>query len=163
MPIPAVGDHAPEFEILTDTGEPLNLTALRGKQVVLYFYPKADTPGCTKQACNFRDNYHKFQELGVTVLGASPDTVEDQAAFKKKYNLPFTLLADADHTLADQYGLYGTHKLMYQGVEYETHGVRRSTFVIDSEGVVTVSAFGVDPANNTNEVLEILSKQDAHG
>jgi peroxiredoxin Q/BCP len=158
MTIPAVGDQAPDFEILTDSGDTLKLGDLRGKQVLLYFYPKADTPGCTKQACNFRDNYHKFQELGVTVLGASPDTVEDQAAFKKKYNLPFTLLADADHTLAEKYGLWGTHKLMYQGVEYETHGVRRSTFIINADGVVTVSAFGVDPANNTAEVLEILAK-----
>jgi peroxiredoxin Q/BCP len=156
MPIPAVGETAPLFEAQTDTGDTLRLADLRGKKVVLYFYPKADTPGCTKQACNFRDNYHKFQELGVVVLGASHDTIEEQANFKQKFNLPFTLLADPDHTLAELYGLWGTHKIMHKGVEYTTTGVRRSTFIINPDGVVTTSEFGVDPANNTTEVLDIL-------
>lgn len=156
MPMPTVGEVAPDFETLNDRGEPVKLSDFRGKKVVLYFYPKADTPGCTKQACNFRDSYGAFEKLGVVVLGASHDTVQEQADFKAKYSLPFILLADPDHQVADLYGLYGTHKIMYKGVEYETTGVRRSTLIIDEQGVVTYSAFGVDPANNTGEVLEVL-------
>lgn len=156
MAIPAVGDTAPDFEVLTDSGETKHLSDYRGQKVVLYFYPQADTPGCTKQACTFRDNYQLFKSRDVVVLGASPDTVEAQAAFKAKYTLPFTLLADADHAVADVYGLWGTHKIMYQGVEYTTHGVRRSTFIIDPEGKVIYSKFGVDPANNTAEILDEL-------
>ena len=156
MPMPAVGELAPDFEVETDTGATLRLSDLRGQRVILYFYPQADTPGCTKQACNFRDSFHQFTERGVVVLGASPNTVAEQAAFKQKYNLPFTLLADPDHQLADQYGLWGTHQILYQGVQYETTGVRRSTLIIDPDGRVTYSQFGVDPANNTQEVLDLL-------
>lgn len=154
--IPPVGAIAPDFETQTDSGATLKLSDLRGQRVVLYFYPKADTPGCTKQACTIRDNYGAFQAKGITVLGASPDTVEAQAAFKAKYNLPFTLLADPDHKLADLYGLWGTHKIVYEGVEYTTTGVRRSTFIIDEAGIVRYSRFGVDPANNTAEILEMI-------
>jgi peroxiredoxin Q/BCP len=156
MPIPQPGETAPELNVPDDSGQIVNLADYRGQTVVLYFYPKADTPGCTKQACNFRDNYHLFAQEGVVVLGASPDTVQAQADFKKKFNLPFRLLADADHALAERYGLWGTHRIVYQGVEYETHGVRRSTFVIDGNGVVVDSKFGVDPANNTAEVLDFI-------
>lgn len=156
MAIPQPGETAPDFDSLTDEGQPLRLSDLRGKRIVLYFYPKADTPGCTTQACRFRDEYHRFAEKNVLVVGVSPDTVEAQAGFKHKYNLPFTLIADADHSVADKYGLFGTHQIMYQGTEYTTHGVRRSTFIIDENGVVTFSKFGVDPANNTAEVLELL-------
>lgn len=158
MPIPQVGDIAPDFEVATDNGDVVRLSDYRGKRVLLYFYPKADTPGCTTQACNIRDSYHKFQELGVVVLGASPDSVEAQAEFKRKYKLPFTLLADEARTVANLYGLDGTHHIMYQGVEHVITGVRRSTFVINEEGVVTVSQFGVDPANNTAEVLALLAQ-----
>jgi peroxiredoxin Q/BCP len=156
MPIPQPGEAAPELNVPDDSGQNVRLADYRGQTVVLYFYPRADTPGCTKQACSFRDNYHLFAQQGIVVLGASPDTVEAQADFKKKYNLPFRLLADADHALAERYGLWGTHKIMYQGVEYETHGVRRSTFIIDPNGVIADSKFGVDPANNTAEVLAFI-------
>lgn len=156
MAIPAVGEQAPDFAVLNEAGETVKLSDYRGKTVVLYFYPKADTPGCTTQACTFRDNYNKFRDKGVVVLGASPDTPADQAAFKQKYALPFTLLADADHSVAAHYGLWGTHKITFQGVEYTTTGVRRSTFIIDGNGIVTYAKFGVDPANNTAEILEAL-------
>ncbi len=156
MPIPQVGDIAPDFEVASDSGELVRLSDYRGQRVVLYFYPQADTPGCTTQACTFRDNYALFQEKGVVVLGASPDTVEAQANFKRKYNLPFVLLADADKTVANAYGLWGTHKIEYEGVTYEVTGVRRSTFIIDEQGIVTYAKFGVDPANNTAEILALL-------
>jgi peroxiredoxin Q/BCP len=156
MPIPQAGEPAPEFEIETDEGKTIKLSDFRGRKIVLYFYPQADTPGCTKQACNFRDNYHKFGEKGVVVLGASPDTPQAQVDFKKKYNLPFILLADAEHKLSELYGLWGTHHIKYQDKEYTTHGTRRSTFIIDENGIVTWSKFGVDAANNTDEVLDLL-------
>jgi thioredoxin-dependent peroxiredoxin len=157
MGIPAAGQTAPDFEIKTDAGNTVRLSDYRGKKVVLYFYPKADTPGCTKQACLFRDNYGAFEKLGVTVLGASYDTVEEQAAFKQKYNLPFTLLADADHSLSEQYGVWGDHKFTNnEGNPVEFHGLRRSTFIIDENGEITWSKYGVDAANNTAEVLEQL-------
>lgn len=154
--MPQVGEIAPDFSMHSDSGDLVRLADYRGQRVVLYFYPQADTPGCTTQACTIRDNYKTFQEKGVIVIGASPNTVEEQAAFKRKYNLPFILLADADHALADQYGLWGTHTITYQGVVYEVTGVRRSTFIIDENGVVTYSQFGVDPANNTAEILALL-------
>ncbi|HEX2622912.1 MAG TPA: thioredoxin-dependent thiol peroxidase [Phototrophicaceae bacterium] len=157
-PVPQAGETAPDFKVMKDEGAALRLSDFRGKTVVLYFYPKADTPGCTRQACNFRDNYQLLRQIDVVVLGASPDTVEEQKAFKEKYNLPFTLLADHDHAVADRYGLWGTHKILYQGVEYETHGVRRSTFIINPDGVIVSSKFGVDPASNTTEVLDILNR-----
>ena len=157
MSMPAVGEIAPDFEATTDAGETIRLSDYKGQKVVLYFYPKADTPGCTTQACRFRDNYGAFTEKGVVVLGASPDTVEAQAEFKEKYKLPFTLIADADHSVADIYGLYGDHLIIYEGKEYNVTGVRRSTLIIDEDGKVIYSVFGVDPANNTEEVLEQLS------
>lgn len=156
MPMPQPGETAPDFEIQTDTGATVRLSDHRGRTIVLYFYPKADTPGCIKQACTFRDNYHLFRQKDVLVWGASPDTVEDQAAFKAKYDLPFTLLADADHALSELYGLWGTHKIVHQGVEYETFGTRRSTLIIGPDGVVTYSQFGVDPTRNTAEILDLL-------
>jgi peroxiredoxin Q/BCP len=145
MAFPEVGAIAPEFEVQTDDGSEVKLSDYRGQKVVLYFYPKADTPGCTVQACTIRDNYGKFQEKGVVVLGASPDTVADQAAFKQKYSLPFILLADADHSLSELYGVW------------EGRGTRRSTLIIDPDGKVSYAQYGVDPTNNTAELLEILS------
>jgi len=156
MPFPEIGTQATDFETQTDSGETVKLSDFRGKQVILYFYPKADTPGCTTQACNFRDNYSAFAERGVVVLGASPDTVEAQAAFKKKYNLPFTLLADPDHVLAEAYGVWGTHTVNVAGEPVTYTGIRRSTLILDENGVVIDARWGVDPANDTQRVLEIL-------
>jgi thioredoxin-dependent peroxiredoxin len=158
MEFPQVGETAPDFTAQTDTGETLKLSDLRGKRVVLYFYPKADTPGCTRQACTIRDNYQRFRDVDVVVLGASPDTVEEQAAFKAKYDLPFTLLADADHELADAYGVWGTHTSNFKGVEYTTTGVRRSTVIIEPDGTVSYAQFGVDATKNPGELLDILEK-----
>lgn len=156
MPFPNVGETAPDFEVKTDTGETLRLSDLRGQKIVLYFYPKADTPGCTKQACTIRDNYSGFTEKNVRVLGASPDTVEAQAAFKSKFNLPFTLLADEGHAVSELYGLWGDHKVTFRGIEYDEHGTRRSTFIIEPDGTVSYAQFGVDAANNPGEVLALL-------
>ena len=156
MPMPQVGDSAPDFEVKTEAGETIKLSDFRGKRVVLYFYPKADTPGCTTQACTFRDNYQQFRTRDVVVLGASPDTESDQLAFKEKYDLPFTLLADADHTVSDLYGIWGDHSVEFNGKAFEYTGVRRSTFIIDENGTITYSKFGVDPANNTAEILDVL-------
>src|SRR5262245_11989485 len=110
MPVPEVGQAAPDFETLTDSGEKVKLSEFRGKRVVLYFYPKADTPGCTAQSCAFRNDYSAFQSKNAVIIGASPDTTEEQAAFKTKYNLPFTLLADIGHPIAEAYGAWQTFK-----------------------------------------------------
>jgi thioredoxin-dependent peroxiredoxin len=157
MPLPSVGDIAPDFETQTDQGKTVKLSDYRGKKVVLYFYPKADTPGCTKQACLFRDNYGEFEKRGVVVVGASFDTVEEQAAFKQKFNLPFTLLADPEHKIAELYGTWGTHTTERNGVETTWEGLRRSTLIIDEKGAVIWSKLGVDAANNTQEVLDALA------
>ncbi len=161
MPFPNVGETAPDFTELDDTGEPLTLSALRGRRVVLYFYPKADTPGCTKQACALRDNYQLFRQKDVVVVGVSPDTVAEQAAFKAKYDLPFILIADADHVVSERYGLWGTHKVTFNGVEHTTHGTRRSTFIIEPDGTVSYAKFGVDAASNTAEILDVLDSMEA--
>lgn len=156
MPFPNVGELAPDFNSLDDTGAPLTLSNYRGQRVVLYFYPQADTPGCTKQACSIRDNYQLFRNHEVVVIGVSPDTVQDQAAFKTKYNLPFTLVADADHSVSELYGLWGDHKIMFNGVEHTTHGTRRSTFIIEPDGTVSYAKFGVSATENPGEILDIL-------
>jgi thioredoxin-dependent peroxiredoxin len=158
MAFPQVGETAPDFTAQTDTGETLKLSDLRGKRVVLYFYPKADTPGCTRQACSIRDNYQRFRDVDVVVLGASPDTIEEQAAFKAKYDLPFTLLADPEHELADLYGVWGTHQSTFKGVEYTTTGAKRSTVIIEPDGTVSYAQFGVDATKNPGELLDILEK-----
>jgi peroxiredoxin Q/BCP len=161
LPFPNPGEAAPDFQTQTETGQIVRLSDYRGQKVVLYFYPKADTPGCTTQACTFRDNYDAFVQRGVVVLGISPDAVEDQQAFKVKYSLPFTLLSDPDHAITELYGLWGDHEVMYQGQKIHYHGLGRSTFIIDEQGDVIFSRFGVDPANNTHEVLEALDNDSA--
>lgn len=152
MPILQVGEVAPDFELQADSGEMVKLSDFRGKQTVLFFYPRADTPGCTKEACGFRDDYRAFGEKNVTVLGISPDTVKAQSRFKSKYELPYLLLADAEHAVADAYGVWGKKKFM--GREY--FGVLRTSFIIDSEGKVSHVFEKVKPANHSGEVLTIL-------
>lgn len=157
MKFPEVGTIAPDFATQTDTGKDVKLSDFRGKKVVLYFYPKADTPGCTTQACRFRDNYGAFQERDVLVVGVSIDTPEEQAAFKKKFDLPFMLLADANHEISELYGVWGDHKFTRKtGEEVEYTGLRRSTLILDETGKVIDARWGVDPANDTDEVLAIL-------
>ncbi|MBV8570672.1 MAG: thioredoxin-dependent thiol peroxidase [Acidobacteriaceae bacterium] len=132
MSIPKEGSLAPPISLNTDSGEHFDLSSLKGKNVVLYFYPKADTPGCTKEACEFRDNSKKFSHANTVVVGVSPDQSSAQAKFKARFNLPFTLLADPDHKAAEAYGVW-KEKSMY-GKKYM--GIERTTFVIDPEGKI---------------------------
>lgn len=149
-----VGSKAPDFTALTDTGEKLKLSSLKGKKVVLYFYPKADTPGCTKEACNFRDEMPRIEAANTVVLGASPDPVKAVAKFKEKYNLPFTLLADEDHATAERYGVW-VEKTNY-GKTYM--GVERTTFVIGTDGKIASIFRKVKVDGHTEEVLAALAQ-----
>lgn len=152
MPTPQAGQRAPDFELISDTGTPVRLSDFRGRRVVLYFYPHADTPGCTKEACGFRDDFSAYEEKDAVILGVSPDTVRDQARFKTKYNLPFVLLADSNHQVAELYGVWGLKKFM--GREYM--GVRRTTFVIDEAGRINRVFESVKPAGHSTAVLTLL-------
>jgi len=136
----------------TDDGSEVTLSSLRGKPVVLYFYPKDDTPGCTTQACSIRDRYGEFQREGAVVLGVSPDSEKSHVNFKEKYELPFALLADTDHAVAEQYGVWGEQK--YMGRTY--WGVLRSTFVIDADGNIKRVMHKVKPATHADDVLATL-------
>ena len=147
------GTPAPGFQLMDENGVERNLSDFLGKPVVLYFYPKDDTPGCTTEACNFRDDYGEYEKAGVTILGISPDTVKSHAKFKAKYHLPFTLLADEDHAVCALYGVWGPKK-MY-GKEYE--GVFRTTFLIGSDGIILKVFENVKPDGHSQEVLGILS------
>ena len=146
------GTTAPDFELKTDSGETIRLSDLRGKQVVLYFYPKDDTPGCTTQACGIRDSYDAFAERGAVVLGVSPDSETSHVKFKEKYGLPFTLLADPEHKVADEYGTW-VEKKNY-GKTYM--GIERSTFVIDGDGRIAKVMRRVKPDTHAEKVLAAL-------
>jgi thioredoxin-dependent peroxiredoxin len=146
------GKPAPDFELSSDGGETVRLSELRGKPVVLYFYPKDDTPGCTTQACGIRDAYGEFEKEGAVVLGVSPDDVRSHGKFRDKYELPFALLADTDHRVAEQYGVWGEKK--YRGRSY--YGVKRWTFVIDADGNVKRVFPDVKPAEHADNVLAAL-------
>jgi len=152
MKLPQPGEVAPDFNSLTDAGEPISLSDFRGRNVVLYFYPRADTPGCTKEACNFRDDFSAYKKQGVVILGVSPDTVKQQAKFKEKFELPFTLIADDDHGISDRYGVWGPKKFM--GKEYE--GVHRTTFLIDKAGKILQVFEKVKPETHSAEILSVL-------
>lgn len=147
-----VGDPAPDFTLESDSGETVRLGDLRGRRVVLYFYPKDDTSGCTKEACGFRDERDAFENRDVTVLGVSPDGVASHVKFRDKYELNFPLLADPDHAVAEAYGAWGKKK-MY-GREYE--GVLRSTFVIGPDGRIETVYRKVKPAEHAAQILEDL-------
>jgi thioredoxin-dependent peroxiredoxin len=146
------GQPAPDFELESDTGETVKLSELRGRPVVLYFYPKDDTPGCTTEACEFRDAYDVFRDRGAEVLGVSPDDVASHGKFKTKHELPFTLLADPDHSVADKYGVWGERT--YAGKSYM--GINRSTFIIDRDGKIARAMIGVKPAGHAADVLAAL-------
>ena len=148
-----VGDKAPDFTLPDDAGNAVSLQSLRGKRVVLYFYPKADTPGCTTESCEFRDEFPRVEGVDAVILGASPDTVKAQAKFREKFSFPFALLADKDHALAESYGVW-KEKSMY-GRKYM--GVERTTFVIDKEGRVSHVFEKVKPAGHAQQVLSALS------
>ena len=147
------GTTAPDFELKTDSGETIRLSDLRGKQVVLYFYPKDDTTGCTTQACGIRDAYGEFEDAGAGVLGISPDVESSHQKFKQKYGLPFTLLADEGHHVAEEYGVWAEKS--YAGRTYM--GVDRSTFVIAEDGTVKKVLQKVKPATHAEEVLAVLA------
>ena len=146
------GKPAPDFELQSEGGETVKLSDLRGKAVVLYFYPKDDTPGCTVEACEFRDAYDVFRDRGAVVLGVSPDDVGSHEKFKSKFQLPFTLLADPDHRVAEDYGVWGERSRY--GKKYL--GIKRSTFVIDREGKVARAMLGIKPTGHAADVLEAL-------
>ena len=154
MPLPREGEAAPDFELKTDSGETLRLSDLRGKQVVLYFYPKDDTPGCTTQACGIRDAYEEFERAGAVVLGISPDDERSHRKFRDKYGLPFTLLADPGHEVAEEYGVWGEKS--YAGRTYM--GVDRSTFVIAEDGTLKKVLPKVKPATHAEAVLAVLAE-----
>ena len=146
------GQQAPDFELRTDRGEAFRLSAHRGQPVVLYFYPQDDTPGCTVEACAFRDRRDEVAKKGALVVGVSPDGVESHAAFRDKFSLNFPLLADPDHRVAEQYGAWG-EKNMYGK---KSMGIRRSTFLIDGQGVVRKAWKKVDVQQHDQQVLAAL-------
>ncbi|MGH7546538.1 MAG: thioredoxin-dependent thiol peroxidase [Gemmatimonadota bacterium] len=147
------GDPAPDFALSSDSGETIRLRDLRGRRVVLYVYPKDDTPGCTVEACGFRDRHDALDDARAVVLGVSPDDVASHVRFKAKYDLPFPLLADPDHRVASAYGAWGKKK-MY-GKEYE--GVLRQTFVIDEQGKFLKVFDKVTPQGHAEEILQVLA------
>lgn len=145
---------APDFTLLDETGQPRQLSNYQGKPVVLYFYPKDDTPGCTTEACNFRDDYSAYEKAGVVILGVSPDSPKSHAKFKQKYHLPFTLLADEDHSVCETFGVWGLKKMM--GREY--YGVLRTTYLIDEKGMIKKVFKNVKPAEHSTELLAEMAK-----
>jgi peroxiredoxin Q/BCP len=148
------GATAPAFKTTDTNGESVSLKDFRGQKVVLYFYPKDDTPGCTKEACSFRDGFSKFKKRGITILGVSPDSEKSHQKFTAKYKLPFTLLADTDHSIADAYGVYGEKKFM--GRTYM--GIHRTTFLIDEKGKIKKVFEKVKPDDHADEVLGAFSE-----
>jgi len=144
--------QAPDFTLHSDEGQDVTLSDLRGQPVVLYFYPKDDTPGCTTQACGLRDVYGEIRERGATVLGVSPDSVASHVEFKEKYGLPFTLLADPEHEVSELYGVWVERNAYGK----KSMGINRSTFVIDADGNVVEAMRGVSPDGHADKVLAAL-------
>lgn len=150
MSVLQAGDIAPVFSGKDQNGNTVALENLSGKKVILYFYPKDDTPGCTAQACNLRDNYAALQAAGYVLLGISPDNEKKHQKFISKYDLPFPLLADTDHSIAEAYGVWGKKKFM--GREYM--GILRTTFIIDEQGKIERIISNVNTAEHTAQILE---------
>jgi len=145
----SVGQEAPKFELLDNEGNLHKLSDYRGQTIVVYFYPKDDTPGCTKEACSFRDTYADYKQAGVEIIGISPDSEKSHSRFIQKYELPFTLLSDPDHKVCEAFGVWGLKK--YMGREYE--GVFRTTFIIGPDGIIKRVFENVKPADHSQEVL----------
>ena len=150
-----VGDNAPDFQTVDDQNNPVKLSDLRGKRVVLYFYPKDDTPGCTRQACGFRDIYSGLEELNSVVLGVSPDGVDSHQAFKSKFSLPFPLLVDEDHKIAESYGTWVERERDGQ----KFMGIARTTFAIDEQGNIAHVWENVTPDTQGEEILNWLKER----
>ena len=148
-----VGDKAPDFEATNDAGEKVKLSDLRGKRVVLYFYPKDNTTGCTQQACAFRDSYPEIEEKNAVVLGVSPDSARSHQDFKSKYDLPFSLIVDSDHAVAEKYDVW-REKSMY-GRKYM--GILRSHFVIDEQGKIVDAAYNVKASESASKAVKALA------
>ena len=153
MPQLQVGNTAPDFTAVTDEGKTVKLSDYRGKRVVVYFYPKDDTPGCTTQACSFRDNYVQLEERNAVVLGISPDDQKSHQKFKMKFNLPFTLLVDEDHAITDAYGAWGEKTNFGK----TSMGVIRSQVVIDENGKVVATKYNVKPDESVPNALDALA------
>lgn len=147
-----VGDPAPEFALQDTKGNPVSLASLADKPFVLFFYPRDNTPGCTTEACSFRDNYSRFVEAGFAVLGASTDNIRSHQKFSEKFSLPFPLLADVESTLAKAFGIWGEKKFMGR----TSMGVKRSTFVVDGEARITHVFTKVKPETHVAELLKAL-------
>ena len=152
-----VGKQAPDFELKANTGETVKLSDFRGKYVVVYFYPKDMTPGCTTQACDFRDNHESFKELDAVILGISPDPIDRHQKFIDKHDLPFLLLGDEDHKVAEVYDVWKLKKMF--GKEYM--GIERSTFLIDKDGNVMKEWRKVRVKGHVEEALEYLKEKQA--
>ncbi len=148
----SAGIPAPDFVLPDHNGVPCKLSGFQGTPVVLYFYPKDDTPGCTTEACSFRNDYAEYQKAGVVVLGVSPDSPKKHTKFREKYSLPFVLLADEEHAVCQLYGVWGLKKFM--GREYE--GVFRTTFIIDADGMIIKVFENVKPEGHSAEILSLL-------
>ena len=146
------GDVAPDFDLPDSTGKRWHLSELRGRKVILYFYPADDTPGCTAQACDFRDSQQDLQGAGYQVLGVSPQGADSHQAFAEKYNLNFPLLMDEDHAVAESYGVWGENKF-YRGIHL---GIKRSTFIIDKEGCVEQVQYGVKAKGHVERLKTVL-------
>lgn len=151
MPIES-GIPAPKFELQDETGSIRKLSDFHGKRVILYFYPKDDTPGCTTEACNFRDDYSTYEQSDVVILGVSPDSIESHVKFKSKFHLPYSLLADEDHKVCELYGVW----VSKNNFGRESMGVVRTTFLIDASGVIERVFKNVKPAEHSTELLSIL-------
>ncbi|MDK1080250.1 MAG: thioredoxin-dependent thiol peroxidase [Anaerolineae bacterium] len=151
MPIES-GIPAPKFALQDETGSIRKLSDFLGKRVILYFYPKDDTPGCTTEACNFRDDYSTYEQSDVVILGVSPDSIESHVKFKSKFHLPFSLLADEEHKVCELYGVWASKKSFGR----ESMGVVRTTFLIDPSGVIDRVFKNVKPTEHSTELLSIL-------
>jgi len=148
----AVGDKAPTFSLKNGEGKTVKLADFKGKKVVVYFYPKDNTPGCTKEACGFRDDFAQFKKKGIEVIGISPDDEKSHQKFATKFELPFTLLADPDHEVADKYGVWA-EKNMY-GRKY--WGIKRTTFIIDEEGKIQEIYDKVNTNTHSQDILKTI-------
>jgi len=147
-----IGDKVPEFKGIDENENPISLSDFKGKSVILYFYPKDSTPGCTNEACNFRDNYQMWLDKGYVVIGVSPDSVKSHQKFKAKHELPFPLISDTEKIIIKEFGAWGLKKLY--GREYE--GLLRSTFVINGDGIITNIFEKVKTKDHTNQILETI-------
>lgn len=148
------GAKVPDITVNDQDGNPVNLTQFKGKKAIVYFYPKDDTPGCTAEACNFRDNYESLTNKGFVVVGISPDDEKKHQKFIDKHELPFTLIADTDKVLANAFGVWGPKKFM--GKEFD--GIHRTTFVVNEEGIISHVIQKVDTKNSTQQILDLVGE-----